>query len=134
MNFEFSLNAARWDVTRVTSEVRPIVGWHVTKKYDVVFNPILDTAYDGFGGFDFAPAARLAYNASPSWAVAAEGYFDFGPLNNLYHPNQRGEQIYGVVDHTGGWMDVEAGVGFGLNSSSDKLTLKLILSKDLNRK
>ena len=133
VNFEFSINADQWDTTRVTSEVRPIVGWHL-KKYDVIFNPILDTAYDGVGSLDFAPSARLAYNASPVWAVAAEGYFDFGPLNDLYHANQRGEQIYAVFDHTGGWMDVEGGIGFGLNSSSDRVTLKLIVSKDLNRK
>ena len=28
-NFEFSYNAKRWDVKRFTSEVRPILGWHL---------------------------------------------------------------------------------------------------------
>jgi len=131
-NFEFSVNAARWDTSRFTSEVRPIIGWHLAK-YDLIFNPILDTAYNGIGSLDFAPSARFAVNTSKVWAVAAEGYFDFGPFNEPYHSNQRGEQIYGVVDRTGGWMDVEAGIGFGLNSGSDKVTLKLILAKDLNK-
>ena len=36
-----------------------------------------------------------------------------------------------VVDHTSKALDVEAGVGVGLTSGSDKLTLKLILSRDL---
>src|ERR1043165_7264678 len=28
-NFEFSINAERWDERRYTSEIRPIIGWHL---------------------------------------------------------------------------------------------------------
>ncbi len=132
-NFEFSINAKQWDTKRITSEVRPIVGWHL-QQWDVIVNPILDTSYDGLGNLDFAPCMRVAYNVSKSWALAAENYSDFGPLSNLYGANQRGSQVYGVVNHTGGWVDVEAGIGFGLTTASDKVTLKLMLSKDLNPK
>ena len=45
-NFEFSFNAKRWDTTRFTSEIRPIIGWHL-KPVDIIVNPIVDTAYDG---------------------------------------------------------------------------------------
>src|ERR1700704_4427978 len=34
-NFEFSYNARRWDSTRFTSEVRPIIGWHL-KSIDII--------------------------------------------------------------------------------------------------
>src|SRR5579864_8828778 len=44
-NFEFSYNARRWDQKRFTSEIRPIVGWHL-KPFDVIVNPIVDTAYN----------------------------------------------------------------------------------------
>jgi hypothetical protein len=37
-----------------------------------------------------------------------------------------------VVNHAAKWFDIEAGVGVGLTSATDKLTLKLILSRDLN--
>ena len=60
-NFEFSYNARRWDTTRFTSEVRPIVGWHL-KPIDIIINPIVDTAYDGLENLEFVPAARIAYN------------------------------------------------------------------------
>jgi hypothetical protein len=30
------------------------------------------------------------------------------------------------------FINIEAGVGFGLTSSSDRVTLKLMLSRDLN--
>ena len=32
------------------------------------------------------------------------------------------------------FLDIEAGIGFGLTDASDKLQLKLILSRDLNKR
>ena len=29
-NFEFSYNAKHWDTKRITSEIRPIIGWHLS--------------------------------------------------------------------------------------------------------
>ena len=131
INFEFSYNARHWDTRRFTSEIRPIVGWHLGK-VDVVFNPILDNSYEGFSRLDFAPSTRLAYNFSGHWAVAAEEYADLGPLRRFYRADQQSHQLFGVVDYAGLPVDVEAGVGFGLTAASDHLTLKLILSRDLN--
>jgi len=131
-NFEFSVNAHRWNSSRFTSEVRPIVGWHL-KPWDIIINPILDTAYDGFGNLDFAPSMRVAYNVSPVWAVAAEHYADYGPLRQFLGWHDQSHQVYGVVDYNG-TLKVEAGIGFGLTPASDHLTLKLMFSRDLNGK
>ena len=131
-NFEFSVNAKRWDSSRITSEVRPIVGWHL-KPVDIIFNPIVDTAYDGVKNLDFAPSMRVAYNASDLWAVAVEEYADYGPLHDLYGRKDQSHQIYGVVNYNGK-VGVEAGIGFGLTSASDDVTFKLLLSYDFNAK
>jgi hypothetical protein len=131
-NFEFSINAERWDEKRFTSEIRPIIGWHL-KPVDIFVNPILDTSYDGFGNLIFAPSTRVAYNFSSGWAMALEEYADFGPLNDFHPVNEQSHQLYWVVDKGTKFMDIEAGIGFGLTDASDKLTLKLILSRDLNR-
>ena len=130
-NFEFSVNAKHWDETRFTSEVRPIIGWHL-HPVDIIINPIFDTAYDGLKNLEFVPAARVAYNFNERWAAAVEEYADFGPVKGFLPWSEQSHQLYGIVNHTGGFLDVEAGVGFGLTSGSDKLTLKLILSRDLN--
>lgn len=132
VNFEFSFNAKRWDTTHFTSEVRPIVGWHLGR-LDLVFNPILDTAYDGLGNMDFAPSVRVAWNPNKKCAIAVEEYADYGPLNGFNPGSQQSHQIYGVVDYSFKALDLEAGVGVGLTSASDKLTLKLILSHDFNK-
>jgi hypothetical protein len=73
----------------------------------------------------------VAYNISESWAVAAEEYADFGVLRNFYSRSQQQQQIYAVMDHTSKTINIEAGIGFGLTSASSKVTLKLILSRDL---
>ena len=131
VNFEFSVNSKHWDEKRITSEIRPILGWHL-HPVDVIVNPILDTSYDGLKNLVFAPSIRVAYNASPEWAVAAEEYAEYGPLHDFAPKSEQSHQIFGVVDRTGGFFDWEAGIGFGLTDGSDNLQLKLILSRDLN--
>jgi len=131
-NFEFSYNSRHWDPNRFTSEIRPIIGWHL-HPWDIIINPILDNSWTGgFKSLDFAPESRLAYNLSPKWALAAEEYDDIGPLHQFYSASNQSHQLYAVFDHTSEIVNVEAGIGFGMTSGSDKITLKLILSRDLN--
>jgi hypothetical protein len=132
-NFEFSTNAHRWDATRFTSEVRPIIGWHL-KPVDIIINPIVDTSYDGLKNLEFVPAARVAYNLESGWALAVEEYSDFGPVHEFLPAAQQAHQLYGVVDRKWNEWDIEAGVGVGMTDGSDRLTLKLILSRDLNKR
>ncbi len=131
VNFEFSVNSKHWEAKRITSEVRPIFGWHL-HPIDIIVNPILDTEYDGLGNLTFAPATRLAYNLPRMWAVALEEYGELGPIHHLTRTADQSHQLYGVVDHSGKWFDIEAGAGFGLTDKSDRFTLKLMLSRDLN--
>ena len=118
--------------TRPFTEVRPIVGWHF-KAMDLIINPILDTLYDGFKNMEFAPSTRVAHNFQSGWALAIEEYADCGPISGPHTLAEQSQQLYGVVDHTGGALDCEFGVGVGLNDASDKVTIKLILSRDLNK-
>jgi len=131
VNFEFSYNEPGWDQKRFTSEIRPIIGWHVGK-LDLIFNPILDNSYEGLSRLDFAPATRVAYHVSDKLALALEEYDDFGPLRKFYGASAQSHQLFAAADFDVGEVSVETGVGFGLTQASDKLVLKLILSKDLN--
>jgi hypothetical protein len=132
INFETSDNAKRWDTRQITQEIRPIIGWHL-KPVDIIINPIVDSKFEGgVKGLDVVPAARVAYNFSEGWAIAGEEYADFGTLGNIQSASNQVHQLYAVVDRKGGPFDVEAGAGFGITHVSDKLTFKLILSRDLN--
>ena len=133
-NFEFSYNSKHWDSRTYTSEIRPIVGWHF-HPIDVIINPIVDNSYlHGIKGLDFAPASRVAYNLSPKWAVAVEEYDDFGTFREFMPSDGQSHELWGVFDHGTKLFDIEAGIGFGLTAGSDKITLKLLISRDLNSK
>src|SRR5271169_693333 len=100
VNFEFSVNQKQWDPRHFTSEVRPIIGWHLKpaegahwKPIDIIINPIMDTSYTGgLKGLDFAPAIRVAYNFTDKWALSAEEYADYGQLRNISSANQQWQQ------------------------------------------
>ena len=130
INFEFSYNTPHWDQHRGSSEIRPIVGWHLGR-LDVIVNPILDNDWEGFGRLDFAPAARLAWHWSKTWATAAEEYADFGPVEHFYGSSAQSHQLFAVVDYYGK-VSVEAGLGFGMTPASDHRVVKLMLSWDLD--
>jgi len=131
VNFEFSWNTAHWDPERNTQEIRPIIGWHLGP-YDIIVNPILDNSWKGFSRLDFAPAVRVAYNFNKQWVIAAEEYDDFGPLRGFLPPSRQQHQLFGVFDYGGKPWSVEGGIGFGLTGATDRLVLKLILSRNLN--
>jgi hypothetical protein len=131
INFEFSYNARHWEPDLYSSEIRPIIGWHLGK-FDLIVNPILDNSWKGFKNLDFAPSARIAYNISQTWAVAIEQYADFGVIRHFLPADQQSQQLFGVVDYKGEPVNIEAGLGFGLTGASDRLVAKLMLSRNLN--
>jgi hypothetical protein len=53
-------------------------------------------------------------------------------LRAVYPTEQESHEVWGVFDRATKLADIEAGVGFGVTAVSDKVTLKLILSRDLN--
>jgi hypothetical protein len=132
LNFEFSVNALYWETRRITSEIRPIVGLHL-HQWDLIYNPILDTDYTGgVKGLQFNPAGRVAYNLNDRWALALEEYDGFGRLRDFLPRNQQFHETWAVMDRKGGLLNVEFGAGVGWSGGADRLTLKLMLSRDLN--
>jgi hypothetical protein len=100
---------------------------------DIIFNPIVDTNYTGgFGNLEFVPATRIAYNVNDKWAVAFEEYADCGPLRHLLKLDDQFHEVWAVMDHSSKFLNIETGVGVGVTAGADKLTLKLMLSRDLN--
>jgi hypothetical protein len=131
LGFELSQNAQRWDSHKTTSEFRPIVGWHLGQ-WDVIFNPIIDTAYDGLSKLVFAPSTRIAYNRSENLAFALEEYADFGEIGDLAGGDEQSHQLFGVVDYNTRHYEFEFGVGVGLTDAAPDLVAKLIIARDLN--
>jgi len=134
VNFEFSVNHHYWEPRAITSEIRPIIGLHL-KPWDFIFNPIVDTDYTGgVRNLQFNPATRVAYNFNDRWTVAGEEYDGFGALHDFIPVSQQFHEVWAAVDHSSKGVNIEAGVGVGYTSGADRLTFKLMLSRDLNAK
>ncbi|MDE2220686.1 MAG: hypothetical protein KGJ52_09945, partial [Gammaproteobacteria bacterium] len=94
----------------------------------------LDNSFQGLAQLDFAPATRVAFNISRTWSVAAEEYDDFGPLHAFLPTARQTHQVFAVLDYNGQPWTIEGGIGFGLTPATDNLTLKLVASRDLNKR
>jgi hypothetical protein len=131
VNFEFSYNLHHWEETRTALEMRPIAGLH-EGRWDFILNPIVDYGFKGIGTAHFAPAERVAYNASQRWAFALEHYSDLGPLRDIAPVSQQAQTLFAVTDYTlDGSNSLEFGVGHGFTAASDDAVVKLILNHEL---
>lgn len=128
VNFELSYNARHWETTRFSAEMRPIIGFRFGP-VDLIFNPIIDFSFTGIGSMDFAPVERLAYNFSPTWAVAVEHYADYGEVRHFESWSNQEQAVFAVVDYSGAPADIEFGIGHGFTAATDKLVVKLMLSR-----
>lgn len=129
INFEYSRNAVRWEPTRYSGEIRPIIGWR-SGPVDLVLNPILDTGFEKLKNLDFAPCVRLAYNFSPKWAVAVEQYADLGQVRKFLPGDQQSQTTFAVLDYNGK-TNVEFGVGHGENDATNSVVIKLMFTWSL---
>jgi hypothetical protein len=134
MNFEFSFNRRYWESRTYSAEIRPIAGAYVGK-WELMYNPIVDTDYTGGpAGLQFNPAGRVVYNFNSTWDVAAEEYDGFGPFSDFVPLHDQFHEVWGAFDRNGKVWSVEAGAGLGLTAGSDRWTLKLMISRDINEK
>lgn len=131
-NFEFSFNYPYWESRTYTLEIRPIIGVSLGK-WQVVYNPIVDTDYTGGAdGLEFNPAGRIVYNFNDKWDVAAEEYDGFGRFRSFDNLHNQFHEVWGAFDRNGKIWSIEAGAGLGLTAGSDRWTLKFMLSRDIN--
>ncbi|MGO8920709.1 MAG: hypothetical protein ACLQJR_32850 [Stellaceae bacterium] len=129
INFELSRNAQHWEETRISGEIRPILGEHVGP-WDFIVNPIFDTGFNGIHRLDFAPAARVAYNFSDLWAGAIEYYADYGIVSDVAPLPREAQTGFIVIDYNGQPNSVEFGIGHGFTQASDALVLKLMVTHE----
>lgn len=125
VNFELSRNEPAWDRRRWTGEIRPILAWH-RGAWGLLFNPILDTAFDGPGRLDFAPATRLDRRFSERFVLGLEHYGDFGELRHLHAGAASAQQLFAVLDVGSPERGAEFGVGRGFTAATDRWVLKLM--------
>lgn len=132
LNVALELNAGDWGLHRRTLELRPVLDWRVDR-WAMTLNPVIDSAFDGLSALQFSAAARVAFAVTSSWSLGVEEYSE--ELGTIKHPapvRLQNQRLFAVADaRVGQWM-IEPGIGIGLTAEADRLTYKLIVSRDLN--
>jgi hypothetical protein len=131
VNFEVSYATPRFSETRWNMEIRPIIGCR-KNEVEFIVNTIVDIGFGTNGDVTFTPAARLARNFGENFALGIEYYTGLGPLQNFVPFNNQQHNIYAVTDFKIGRWDVNAGIGYGLTSASDRWMAKMIIGTNLN--
>jgi hypothetical protein len=130
LSSELGYQRRAFSVDTWTLELRPIIDkewgpWYVS------INPVLDRAIKGESvkkGFEFSPAAKVSYNVTPTVAIGLEYYGALGPVTHFDRAHEQQHQLFPVIDlDLGPKWEFNAGIGFGLTPSTDRLIFKMIL-------
>jgi hypothetical protein len=70
---------------------------------------------------------KIAYETHAGYRIGLESYNEIGPVRNVGRLNERGQTLYAVVDTALGKFNLNAGIGRGLTTVSDRWLIKLIV-------
>jgi hypothetical protein len=129
VNLELSVLPSTYDPDRWGSEIRPIAAWE-DARWLFAINPIVSTPLAGEGskqGPQLEPAAKAMLKIDHA-GVGLEYYSSLGPVASMPPVAAQEHYVYEVFDLLEvARLEVNAGVGEGLTSGSNKLVAKVIL-------
>ena len=109
------------------AELKGIYGYRAGR-WMMAVNPNLDWSLSSGGGpVTLDIDGKIAYSITDKTQLGLELYNEFGPVRQLQPWNQNSKTAYLALDHDFGTVDINAGVGRGLTSDSDKWVIKFIL-------
>ena len=124
---EFSEDTWSW-------ELRPIIDQTIGRFY-WSFNPTLGIALKGpnaGGSPEFEPNAQIGFDATRRVNIALEYYGELGPLSNLESFKTSPQLLVPAlnIDFGPEW-EFNIGAGIAMTSSTDRVTLKMIMGRKL---
>jgi hypothetical protein len=131
INAEVSYLPARYDAGSWGGELRPILAWE-NRRFLFAFNPILDISLTG-GVPSFEPAALAVVKIRDVISLGLEYYAGFGPLDAPAALRDQQHLLYEVANLLAvRGLEVNLGVGEGLTTASNGLTVKAIIGYELD--
>jgi hypothetical protein len=117
-----------YEENSVTLEIRPIVEKNLGR-FQLDFNPVLSRALRGPGkkdGWEFEPAARIAYDAKRKFVPTFEYYGATGPITGFFPVDEQAHILYPGFDlnlkENVVW---NVGVGWAATPAGNHLTFKM---------
>lgn len=115
-----------------TYELQPIIDKKLGPWY-LSFNPTFDRALHGADvhrGFEFSPNAKVSYDFTKKIAGGLEYYGSLGPATDLLPLARQHHQFFPSIDlDISPKWELNFGVGFDPNHSSDHLIVKFIVGR-----
>jgi len=111
------------------TELKGIYGYRWPRWLFAVNTNLDWTSTRAFGGpVSLDVDTKLAYTTDAGYQLGFESYDELGEASDLGHLDRNSETLYAVLDtDLGKGMDLDAGIGRGLNPTSDRWILKFIL-------
>jgi hydrophobe/amphiphile efflux-1 (HAE1) family protein len=134
-NFEVSNIPPEFEASRWGSEIRPIIGLN-KDVWTFVVNPILgiDLSSGKSATPDLSPAAKVMANAGHfsghGFALGAEYYLASGSIHEMKSLPEAEQYLFATFDLVDGPIELDIGLGRGLNSSSNPSIGKMIAGFD----
>ncbi len=128
MNLEVAHVGKKFEAARNGMELRPILGYR-NRDWLLVTNPVLGYSFNkGFraGGMDFSPAYKVARTVTTGIAAGFEYYADVGKLTKVLPVAAQTQMLFFALDVDRAPWVFNVGIGRGLNTNTDRWTLKAI--------
>lgn len=128
VNLEVGYTAQRVSQVPWNTELKAIYGFRAGR-WTVAWNANLDWSLHGSPSapVEFQLATKVAYRTRAGYHIGFESYNDLGPLRHAGRFGEQGQMLYAVVDTELGKVDLNAGIGRGFTSASDRWVAKFIL-------
>lgn len=128
INWELATVSKNFEEARNGMEFRPIIGYR-DPEWLAVMNPVLSydiTKNHRRGGMSFSPAFKFSKTLAEGVGAGFEYYADLGKLAHAAPRAEQAHALYLVTDLERGPLGLNFGIGRGLNSATDKWTVKAI--------
>jgi hypothetical protein len=127
-NLEIGNTSIRVSPSPWNAELKGIYGYR-TERWLFAVNSNFDWAWSGQVN---APVSleidsKVAYKTDAGPQIGLESYNELGPLHSLGPLTRYSQTLYGVIDTQLGQVDLNAGIGYGLTSVSDRWVFKFIV-------
>ncbi|WP_324778656.1 hypothetical protein [Thiobacillus sedimenti] len=129
MNVELGYSSHRVSESAMALELRPIIGYR-DERWLLSFNPILDTdlSTNVSRKSNFEPALKVTHSVIPGIRAGFEYYGEYGPIDRLLPAPGLTHTLYGVMDVDLNGLDVNFGIGHGLQNAEDQWIAKAIIA------
>ena len=130
-NFEVSWLPSRFEADRWGAEIRPIVAWE-NPRWSFAANPIVELSFTGAAPA-FAPALMALIKVGRV-SLGLEYYGDIGPIWSPVPASQQQHYLFEVANLLNVRdLELNAGIGEGLNRGSNDLVAKVIVGYTFSR-